>query len=89
MTKFNDIISWEDSLLALPLAGKVSGEHEEHSCDDAEFVRSPTTWQVSLSAIVSIIRIKRRRAFRFPATNCPECGELFISAFWDKCEKCR
>lgn len=84
------IREWEDEMLALPLAGRVSGEHEEHGPESPEFnaLHRPDGGMMCRCDRCRIIRIKRRRAFRFPMTKCPGCGELFFSIY-TRCEKCR
>lgn len=76
------VTEWEDEMLALPVASSISGEHEEHLTPDQEGGRC-------LCTRCLIIRIKRRRAFRFPMTKCPSCGELFTSLLHQTCERCR
>lgn len=80
---------WENRMLSLPEASAISGEHDEHQPGVAEFVphRDPMSDKCSC-ARCKIIRIKRRRAFRFPRRKCPNCGELFFSLF-DLCANCR
>lgn len=81
---------WEDKILSSPLAGKVSGEHDEHIEKDEgyqENVRPNGTKYCKCERCV-IIRIKRRRALRFPKHKCTVCGELHFSLF-GVCEKCR
>ncbi len=36
--KYRNAEDWEDSILALPLAGKVSGEDDEHQPGSDDFV---------------------------------------------------
>ncbi len=85
--KFKNIEEWEDDMLSRPTAGKVSGEHDEHQQQDAEFVGGSITGKCWCERCI-IIRIKKRRAFRFPMKKCPICGELFFSIY-DRCDACR
>lgn len=77
---------WEESMLASPLANKVSGEDTEHVESDPEYL--PNRRGKCRCQRCIIIRIKKRRAFRFPMTKCPGCGKLFFSIF-TLCEQCR
>ncbi len=84
---------WEDKMLALPLAGKVSGEDEEHSATDPEYRTSSNPvlaaeHQRCLCDRCKIVRIKKRRTSSFPRSKCPACGELHVSIF-ETCNKCR
>lgn len=81
---------WEDSLLSKPIASRISGEHDEHKPGDKEFVE-----RIRPDGIVNcgcqrciIIRIKRRRAFKFPRRKCDKCGELYFGIF-TICSNCQ
>lgn len=67
---------WEDELLATPLAGRVSGEHDEHQDGDLDF--QPNGMGKCRCKRCLIIRIKKRRAFKFPRRKCPNCGVLYF-----------
>ena len=83
------ITEWEDKMLATPLAGKVSSEHDEHKAGDAEFVPPGDNYRNDcMCKRCVIIRIKKRRAFRFPMTKCCVCGKLIFSLY-KACEECR
>ncbi len=82
---------WEDKWLADPMAAKVSGEHGEHVESDPEFtplIRPDGGRTLCKCKRCTIIRIKKRRASRFPMTKCPGCGELFFSIY-KICQECR
>lgn len=88
---------WENGMLSLPIAGQVSGEHEEHQRSDVGFVPyPPPTFELTGKCRCDrckIIRIKRRRAIRFPRTKCSNCGNLFVALFVDEfnplCKECQ
>jgi len=86
-SKFENVEEWEDHMLALPIAGKISGEHDEHQPGDPEFIEHTILLGKCKCDRCRIIRIKRRRAFRFPRRKCPECGNLFVSLF-EVCDDC-
>lgn len=82
---------WEDKMLADPIAGKVSGEHDEHVPGDDEY--NPITDDITGATRCRckrciIIRIKRRRAFSFTRFKCKQCGELYVGIY-TMCAKCR
>ncbi len=93
-------IPWEAKMLALPIASKVSGEHDEHTPQDPEFVEMVIP-ETTVHGIhfpeehtgkcrcdrCMIIRIKRRRTRLWAQSKCPGCGELFSSIF-THCKKC-
>ena len=78
---------WEERMLSLPIAGKVSSEHDVHTKEDPEFQPLASNPHICRCDRCKIIRIKKRRAFRFPRTKCKNCGELFTSLF-NVCDKC-
>lgn len=84
-----DFAEYEKKLLALPEAGKISSEHDEHDPTSPEFVQGPHGYPKCMCNRCRIIRIKKRLSFRFPRSKCRVCGELFISLFHDTCAECR
>lgn len=89
--KQKTVEEWEDELLSLPLANSVSGEHEVHTPDQMGYVAPTDSWLAAKGYCACkrcwVIRIKRRRAFRFSRSKCPGCGTLFTSLF-THCGKC-
>lgn len=87
-----NVEEWENKMLALPLARQVSGEHDQHKHGDPDYL----PWFDEFGAETgrckcdrcNIIRIKQRRAFKFPRVKCAKCGALFFALFSDVCEEC-
>lgn len=79
MKKFKNGTEYEEYLLNLPIASQISGEHEEHPVINGA---------KCLCIGCRIIRVKKRKTFRFTRSNCPGCQELFTSIF-PLCDKCR
>ncbi len=88
--KRRTVTEWENEVLSKPLASKVSGEHDLHTSDNTEYVPRIRLDRVEYCGCEQcvIIRIKRRRAFRFPMKKCENCGQLCFSLF-TICKECR
>lgn len=80
---------YKKRLLALPIAGKVSGEDVEHARGDVGFVEMDPLAPYCGCDRCRIIRIKKRHAFRFSRSKCVGCGALFTSLLYTTCEECR
>jgi hypothetical protein len=83
---------YEDKMLSLPIAGKVSGEDVEHAPGDDGFFQPVFQFELLTDRCFCdrcrVIRVKRRRAFLFPRRKCTFCGGLHTSIYLT-CEACR